>query len=351
MKNILVTGAAGFIGTNLCHELRKDTSNYVIGVDIKPYNPYIDAEDFDDYYSAYHSIDLRYKSDELNKLMSIADCVYHLAADMGGMGFIKGNDVPIMINNNLIDINVISTAADFNVRRLLYSSSACVYAERYQIDELHATKLAEDMAYPADPQDGYGWQKLTTEKMIEGYRKEQNLDFRAVRFHNCYGPFGAWTGGREKAPAAMCRKVAMVDLGFTDTNTIEVWGTGTQLRSYMYIDDCVEGLQRIMNNVDYPGVCNLGYSGAISVDELLNTVADIAEQSINIKHIDGPVGVASRDSDNTKFFFFYEWEPGITPEEGLKETYSWIRNQVRKSQLVSKEPVPETFVVPEDLED
>lgn len=324
-KSILVTGAAGFIGMNLCRKLTSE-GHLVYALDIKPRFQY--NVNPDEYCHEYIHCDLRTNIDTLRRAMDCVDYVYHLAADMGGMGFIKGNDIACLTNNNLIDINVLTAAADFNVRRLLYSSSACVYPNFLQDDVSSAHKLVEEDAFPADPQDGYGWQKLTTEKLITAYRTEQQLDFRAVRFHNCYGPYGAWTGGREKAPAAMCRKIAEIAAGVSQTSVVEMWGTGQQLRSYMYIDDCVNGLIDIMNHVDYPGVCNLGVSGAVTVDHLLATVADVADVNYTVANIPGPVGVASRDSNNEKFHNFYGWEPKIPLKVGITATYEWIFTQV-----------------------
>ncbi len=255
------------------------------------------------------------------------DDMYALAADMGGMGFISYHHAQILHNNALINLNSIEAARKNGVRRYLYASSACVYPE-YRQNDVDAPPLKEDQAYPAMPQDGYGWEKLISERVALHYRDDYRMNIRIVRFHNVYGPLGTWTGGREKAPAALCRKIAMAKLA--NDHTVEIWGDGLQTRSFMYIDDCLGGLERVMES-NYQDPLNLGRDEMISIDGLADLIARIAKFEIRIKHVDGPQGVRGRNSDNELCCKILGWEPSITLEAGLAKTYAWIEQQVRRA--------------------
>lgn len=315
---VLVTGAGGFIGHHLVTYL-KSRGYWVRGVDLKEpeYTP-IDADEFE-------LRDLR-RSDEALAATRGVDHVYALAADMGGMGFISANHAQILHNNALINLHTLEAARLNGISRYLYSSSACIYPEHLQT-EADVTALREEDAYPADPQDAYGWEKLITEKLCEYYTSDYGLETRTVRFHNIFGPYGTYDGGREKAPAAMCRKVAQID----DGGEIEMWGDGEQTRSFCYIDDCVEGIYRLMQS-EYREPLNLGTDRMVTINELARIVIDIAgKRDVSIRHIDGPMGVRGRNSDNTRLREVLGWEPQITLEDGLAQTYRWIEKQVRES--------------------
>jgi nucleoside-diphosphate-sugar epimerase len=252
------------------------------------------------------------------------DHVYALAADMGGMGFISAHHAEILYNNSLINLNTIEAARIHGVKRYLYTSSACIYPEHLQT-EADVTPLREEDAYPASPQDAYGWEKLISERLCHHYREDYGLDTRIVRFHNIFGEKGTWEGGREKAPAALCRKIANAKL--TGLNEIEIWGDGEQTRSFCYIDDCVEGLYRLMAS-DFTDPLNLGQDRMISINALADLISDIAGISIVKKHVDGPMGVRGRNSDNSRLREVLSWEPEISLEHGLAQTYSWIESEV-----------------------
>jgi nucleoside-diphosphate-sugar epimerase len=311
----VVTGAGGFIGHHLVTYL-KAAGYWVRGIDIKrPDYTDVDADEFE-------ILDLR-RWDNCLQALRGADHVYALAADMGGMGFISANHAAILRNNSLINIHTMEAARVHGVSRYLYTSSACIYPEDLQTDA-DVKPLREEDAYPANPQDGYGWEKLITEKLAEYYRADFSLETRTVRFHNIYGPFGTYDGGREKVPAALCRKVATAEQG----SDIEVWGDGEQTRSFCYIDDCVEGIHRIMIS-DYSGPLNLGTDHLVSINELAHLIIDISgKRDIGIRHIDGPQGVRGRNSDNSRIRNVLGWEPSTTLEEGLELTYRWIEKQV-----------------------
>jgi nucleoside-diphosphate-sugar epimerase len=319
-SKVLVTGAGGFIGHHLVTYL-KNRGYWVRGVDIKlpEYAP-SDADEF-------QLLDLRRWPDCLEATRGVAD-VYALAADMGGMGFISKHHAEILHNNVLINTHTLEAAAKNGVRRYLYTSSACVYPEYKQLDA-EVTPLREEDAYPALPQDAYGWEKLITERLCLHYREERGIDTRIVRFHNIFGPLGTWTGGREKAPAAMCRKVAMAKL--TGDPTIEIWGDGEQTRSFCYIDDCVEGIYRLMSS-NYAEPLNLGQDRLISINGLADMVAGAAGVPIAKRHIPGPQGVRGRNSDNTRLREVLGWEPQISLEEGIARTYAWIEQRVIEAQ-------------------
>lgn len=322
-RRILVTGAGGFIGHHLVRRL-KEQGHWVRGVDLKA--PQFEPTAADE----FELLDLRRADDAERAVRGVQD-VYALAADMGGMGFISAHHAEIMHNNILISTQTIEAARLAGAERYLYSSSACVYPEYRQV-EAEAAPLAEPDAYPADPQDAYGWEKLVTERMAEHYRQDYGMDVRVVRFHNIYGALGTWEGGREKAPAALSRKVAIA--GLTGHHEIEMWGDGEQTRSFCHIDDCIEGLQRIMDS-GYQQPLNLGRDEMVSINELAAVIARVAGIEVSVKHVDGPQGVRGRNSDNSLCREVLGWEPGITLEQGLARTYPWIEEQVRASLPVA----------------
>jgi len=318
-SKILVTGAGGFIGHHLVTYL-KSLGYWVRGVDLHyPEFTPIDANEF-------MLMDLRRWENCLRATQDI-DEVYALAADMGGMGFISANHASILHNNALINIHTLDAARTNGVQRYLYTSSACIYPE-YRQTEADVVPLKEEDAYPAQPQDAYGWEKLIVERLCLHYREEYGLETRIVRFHNIFGPYGTWQGGREKAPAAMCRKVAVSKL--TGTPEVEIWGDGEQTRSFCYIDDCVTGIYKLMRS-DYPSPLNLGQDRLVSINQLADMIAKIAGTRIIKKHIPGPQGVRGRNSDNTRLRQVLGWEPEISLEEGLARTYAWIEGQVEKT--------------------
>jgi GDP-D-mannose 3',5'-epimerase len=321
-RRALVTGAGGFIGHHLVTFL-KGEGYWVRGVDIKrpEYSP-VDADEFE-------LLDLRRWENCLQATRGV-DEVYALAADMGGMGFISSHHAEILHNNSLINIHTLDAARENGVKRYLYTSSACVYPEFLQT-ETNVKPLKEEDAYPAMPQDAYGWEKLVSERLCQHYREEYGIETRVVRFHNIFGPLGTWEGGREKAPAAMCRKVAVAKL--TANPEIEIWGDGEQTRSFCYIDDCVTGIYKLMRS-DYHEPLNLGQDRMVTINQLADIVAEVADVRINKKHIDGPQGVRGRNSDNTRLREVLGWEPEISLEDGLARTYAWIEDQVRESMAV-----------------
>jgi len=315
---VLVTGAGGFIGHHLVTSL-KNRGYWVRGVDIK--HPEFAPSDADE----FELLDLRRWDNCLQATRGI-DEVYALAADMGGMGFISSNHAQILHNNILINTHTLEAARVNGVQRYLFTSSACVYPEYRQM-EAEVTPLKEEDAYPAQPQDAYGWEKLVTERLCTHYREDHSLETRIVRFHNIFGPLGTWDGGREKAPAALCRKVAIAKL--TGNLEVEIWGDGEQTRSFCYIDDCVAGIYKLMRS-DYHKPLNLGQDRLVTINQLADMIADVAGIEIVKKHVAGPQGVRGRNSDNTRLRQVLGWEPEISLEEGLARTYAWIEEQVRE---------------------
>lgn len=318
-SRVLVTGAGGFIGHHLVSFLKRQ-GYWVRGADIKyPEYSGVDADEF-------HILDLRRWENCLEATQNV-DHVYALAADMGGMGFISSHHAEILHNNSLINLHTLEAARLNRIQRYLYTSSACIYPE-YKQTTTDVTPLREEDAYPAQPQDAYGWEKLIAERLCTHYREEYGIQTRIVRFHNIFGPLGTWDGGREKAPAAMCRKIAFSAI--TGNNKIEIWGDGEQTRSFCYIDDCINGIYKLMQS-DYAEPINLGQDRLISINELADMIAAIANIEIVKKHVDGPQGVRGRNSDNSRLRQVLGWEPEISLEDGLARTYSWIFSQVQNS--------------------
>jgi nucleoside-diphosphate-sugar epimerase len=314
-RRILVTGSGGFIGSWLVKRLKAD-GHWVRGVDLK--YPEYDATFAD----SFDIADLREYQHCLRACEHIDEC-YNLAADMGGIGYITANLAGIARNNILINANMLEAAKQWAVKKFLFSSSACVYAAGKQHDA-NVTPLKEEDAYPADPEPGYGWEKLFTEELVRYYAKDYGLDTRIVRFHNVYGPLGTYDGGKEKAPAAISRKIAQAE----DGDTIDVWGDGEQTRSFMHIYDCCEGLVRLMDS-DYRSPLNLGTEELVTVNQLVSKIAKISGKTINTRHdLTKPQGVRGRNSDNTKLREVLGWEPKITLDAGLVPTYRWIEQQV-----------------------
>ncbi|HEU5261219.1 MAG TPA: NAD-dependent epimerase/dehydratase family protein [Gemmatimonadales bacterium] len=315
MKRALVCGAGGFIASHLVKRLKHE-GYWVRGVDLK--RPEFSATAADDFLL----LDLRNK-DACAAALSLEsgsfDEVYQLAADMGGMGFIHSAECEIMRNNALININMIHAAAQAEIKRYFFSSSVCIYRDMRPGEP----ELREEEAYPALPDNEYGWEKLYAERVAQAFGRKHGMEVRIARFQNCYGPEGTWTGGREKAPAAICRKVAEA----VDGGTIEVWGDGTAIRSYTYVDDMVDGIYRLTQS-SLTGPANIGSPEYVSVAQLVQTVALVAGKSIRIKYVEGPVGVQSRNFSNARIYSI-GWRPRYSLKDGVARTYPWVHAQVQ----------------------
>jgi GDP-D-mannose 3',5'-epimerase len=321
MKRALVLGAGGFIGSHLVKRLKAD-GFWVRGVDLKqPLYSHTQADDF-----------------VLGDLRSLVTCehalsggfeeVYQLAADMGGAGFVftGEHDADILHNSAQINLNVLDVARRSRPGRIFYSSSACMYPEHNQLDPENP-RCNEDSAYPAAPDSEYGWEKLFSERLYFAYAKNHGLTVRVARYHNIFGPEGAWSNGREKAPAALCRKVACADEG----GSIEVWGDGRQTRSFLYIDECLEGTVRLMRS-QFAGPVNIGSEEMVSINDFAQRIMAIAGKRLGIRHISGPLGVRGRNSDNRLIRERLGWAPSMALDDGLRRTYQWIANQVREKR-------------------
>jgi GDP-D-mannose 3', 5'-epimerase len=320
---ILVTGAGGFIGHHLVKRLKAE-GHWVRGADMKL--PEYEASVADE----FEHLDLRKYDNCLQATRGGIDQVFNLAADMGGIGYITASLAAIARNNVLINSHMLEASRLNGVGRFLFSSSACVYAGGKQ-KAAEVTPLREEDAYPADPEPGYGWEKLFSEELCRYYWHDFQFETRIVRFHNVYGPLGTYEGGKEKVPAAVSRKVALAK----DGAEIEVWGDGEQTRSFMYVDDCLEGMQRLMAS-DYREPLNLGTDRLISINALVDLVGEIAGKRLVKRHdLTKPQGVRGRNSDNTRLQKILGWEPSITLEAGLQTTYKWIENELRKAGRVS----------------
>lgn len=313
-KRICVTGAGGFIGAHLAKRL-KEQGNYVIAVDWKD-QEFFKHEEFCD---EFLLLDLRTLENCL-KATKTCDAVYNLAADMGGMGFIQSNHSVLFYNNTMISFNMMEAARRNKANEFFFASSACVYNEHKQEEEANPG-LKESDAWPAAPQDAYGLEKLATEELVKHYGKDFDMKCRIARFHNVYGPHGTWTGGREKAPAAFCRKA------YTTKENFEVWGDGKQTRSFMYVDDCVEGILRLMES-DFVEPINLGSDEMISMNGMAEMCQEIAGNKLPLKHIPGPEGVRGRNSDNTLIKQVLGWTPTIGLKDGLTKNFAWIKARV-----------------------
>jgi GDP-D-mannose 3',5'-epimerase len=326
MKRALVCGAGGFIASHLVKRLKQE-GYWVRGADQKL--PEFSSSASDEFLQ----VDLR-EREACRAALSLPsgsfDEVYQLAADMGGMGFIHSAECEIMRNSALININMIDTAASLGIRRYFFSSSVCIYRDM----EPGEPELAEEQAYPALPDNEYGWEKLYAERMALAYGRRFGTQVRIARFQNCYGPEGAWTGGREKAPAAICRKVAEAEEG----GTVEVWGDGSAIRSYTYVDDMVDGIYRLMHS-DLTVPTNIGNPEYVSVDELVRTVADVAGKRIRVAYVEGPVGVISRNFSNERIYST-GWRARFSLRDGIARTYPWVEAQVRAQRATQSQRAP-----------
>jgi nucleoside-diphosphate-sugar epimerase len=325
MKNALVCGGGGFIGGHLRKRLKKE-GYWVRGVDIKEHEFAESAAD------EFMLADLRDASSWEHVLDGMRfDEVYQLAADMGGAGFVftGENDADIMHNSAMINLHMVHYGWKKRVKRIFYSSSACMYPAYNQEDPKNP-KCAESTAYPAAPDSEYGWEKLFSERLYAAFARNHDLDIRVARFHNIFGPEGTWNGGREKAPAAICRKVAMA----ADGEEVEIWGDGEQTRSFLYIDECVEGVRRLMDS-SFPGPVNIGSEEMVTINELAHMVMDISGKRLTLKHVTGPTGVRGRNSDNALIRARLNWSPSMPLRRGLEQTYEWISCQVEANRVLT----------------
>lgn len=320
MAKMLVCGAGGFIGTHLVTSLKKQ-GHYVIGADLKyPEYTQTDADEFYQY-------DLRNQSLVEKLVTSDIDTIYQLAADMGGAGYIftGENDADIMHNSATINLNIAHEMVKKGVKKVFYSSSACMYPAYNQTDPANPL-LSEDSAYPAQPDSEYGWEKLFSERLFMAFARNYGITARIARFHNIFGPLGSWNNGKEKAPAALCRKVALCD----NDDQVDVWGPGVQTRSFLFIDECIEGIHRIMSSdCDFP--LNLGSERMISINDLAKLIASIAGKNIKIENVPGPMGVMGRNSHNKLIKETIGWSPAENLEYGIEQTYNWILQQIKSS--------------------
>jgi GDP-D-mannose 3', 5'-epimerase len=319
-KKAIVLGAGGFIGSHLVKRLREE-GYWVRGVDLKypEFSP-TEADDFiigdlRDPYLCRQVLDYKF------------DAVYQLAADMGGAGFVftGDNDADIMHNSATINVNMVDACYKRNIKNIFYSSSACIYPSYNQLDPDNP-KCSEDSAYPAEPDSEYGWEKLFSERLYLAYHRNYGMNIRIARFHNIFGPEGVWCGGREKAPAALCRKVIEAE----DGSSIDIWGDGKQTRSFLYIDDCLEGVLRFMNS-EFIGPVNIGSEEMVSINQLAEMIINISGKKLGINHISGPLGVRGRNSDNRLIKEKLGWMPDYPLKKGLEKTYIWIENQIKNT--------------------
>jgi GDP-D-mannose 3', 5'-epimerase len=319
-KQALVCGAGGFIGSHLVKRLKSE-GYWVRGVDLK--NPDFGASAADEFIIG----DLRDQSVCKAVLDRPFDEVYQLAADMGGAGYIftGAHDADVMHNSATINLNIAHYGQRAGIKKIFYSSSACMYPA-YNQEDPENPNCKEKSAYPAAPDSEYGWEKLFSERLYLAFNRNYGLNVRVARFHNIFGPEGTWKGGKEKAPAALCRKVAEAP----DGGEIEIWGDGKQTRSFLYIDECLEGVRRLMNQDEFLGPVNIGSDEMVSINQLAEMAMGIAGKKLTIKHIDGPLGVRGRNSDNTLIKEKLGWAPNLPLKEGLAKTFAWIREQVEK---------------------
>lgn len=322
MKSVLVNGAGGFIGSHLVKRLKSE-GFWVRGADLK--RPEYSATAADDFVVG----DLR-DPQVVAEVMNGIEDVYQLAADMGGAGYIftGEHDAAVMHNSALINLNTLQIGVEAGVKRFFYSSSACIYPEFNQMDPDNPV-CTESSAYPAGPDSEYGWEKLFSERLYLSYMRNYGVQVRIARFHNIFGPDGTWDGGKEKAPAALCRKVAQAP----ERGEIEIWGDGKQTRSFLYVDECVEGVRRLMES-DFTGPVNIGSEEMVTINQLAELVMDVAGKELSIHHIKGPLGVRGRNSDNKLIFEKLGWRPNRPLREGLEKTYAWIANQVEMTRAV-----------------
>jgi GDP-D-mannose 3',5'-epimerase len=330
MKTILVCGAGGFIGSHMVKRL-KEEGHWVRGVDLK-YPEFSETEADDFIIGDLRNPDVCERVFRNNKGLLIYDEVYQFAADMGGAGYIftGDHDADVMHNSATINLNMAKLCQKYMVKKVFYSSSACIYPAYNQTDP-NNPNCEESSAYPADPDSDYGWEKLFSERMWRAFARNYGMNVRIARFHNIFGPEGTWDGGKEKAPAAMCRKVATAEWNEAEGYLVEVWGPGDQTRSFLYIDECIEAVRRLMDS-DVEDIINIGSEEMISINNLAKMTSDIRGKDITIKNIPGPVGVSGRNSDNTLINKLLGWAPSDPLEDGMRKTYEWIREQVENAE-------------------